>query len=42
MDLRLNDSEGDYESAGCHTSDYFNTIIGHIEDIVISNEFQVS
>lgn len=36
------DYENDFDKATeISPSDYFNRIIGHIEDIVISNEFQV-
>lgn len=41
MDIDLDNNDEELKSDGSHPSEYFNKIIGHIEDIVISADFQV-
>lgn len=41
MEIDLDNNDDGLKSDDSHPSEYFNKIIGHIEDIVISADFQV-
>lgn len=41
MEIESDNNDEELSSDGSNPSEYFNKIIGHIEDIVISADFQV-